>query len=148
MPIRFSFLNEEINRSYLNEKKTISAVLLFSIVSIIISGIGLLGLILFVSESKVKEIGIRKVNGASVKNILTLLSKDILVNVIVAIMISIPIGWFASIKWLENFAYKTSTPWWIFIVVVLSILSIVRMSIGYHTVRAAHKNPVETLRYE
>ena len=141
-------MDEEFNRYYFNEKRTIKVVLIFSIISIILSSVGLLGLIMFVSESKIKEIGIRKVNGASVSNILTLLSRDLLTNVSLAFIVSIPLGWYASIKWLENFAYKTMIPWWVFGIVGIFIMMIVWLTISYFALRAARKNPVEALRYE
>ena len=147
-PFRYFFLDENLNNLYRTEKRTVKVVSIFSIISIIVSCIGLLGLIMFVSESKTKEIGIRKVNGASVRNLLTLLSIELLSNVIIAVLIAIPIGWIAMNQWRENFAYKTTISWWIFLISGLIVLFLTWVSVSYHVFKAARKNPVEVLRYE
>jgi len=147
-PFRYTFLDESLNNLYKSEKRTVKVVSLFSLVSIIISCIGLLGLIMFVSESKTKEIGIRKVNGASLKNVLLLLTSELIINLIVALIIAIPIGWFVINLWRDNFAYKAGISWWIFVLSGCIVLLLTLVSISYNTYKAARKNPVETLRYE
>jgi putative ABC transport system permease protein len=147
-PFSYRFLDENLETMYSTEKRTIKIVSTFSILSILISCIGLLGLIQFIAASKTKEIGIRKVNGASDKNLIILLSGDLIVNAIVAIFIAIPIGWFAIIRWRDSFAYKTEISWWIFLFSGLILLLLVSLAISYHTLKAARKNPVEVLRYE
>jgi putative ABC transport system permease protein len=147
-PFKYSFLDENLNNLYRTEKRTIKVVSIFSIVSIIISCIGLLGLIMFVSESKTKEIGIRKVNGASARNVLALLSIELISNVIIAVLIAVPIGWTAMNQWRENFAYKTTISWWIFLISGLIVLLLTWFSVSYHVFKATRKNPVEVLRYE
>ena len=147
-PFRYSFLDESLNNLYTAERRTIKVVTLFSLVSIVISCIGLLGLIMFVSESKTKEIGIRKVNGASLKNVLVLLTSELMLNLIVALMIAIPIGWFAINQWRNNFAYKASISWWIFVISGCIVLLLTLLSVSYHTLKAARRNPAEVLRYE
>jgi len=147
-PFRYSFLDDNLNNLYRAEERTIKIVSLFSIISIIISCIGLLGLIMFVSESKTKEIGIRKVNGASLKNVLALLTSELVLNLIIAMLIAVPIGWYAVNQWRDNFAYKASISWWIFVVSGGIVLLLTLLSISHHTYKAARKNPVEALRYE
>jgi putative ABC transport system permease protein len=147
-PLRYSFLDDSLNNLYQAEERTVKVVTLFSIISIIISSIGLLGLIMFVSESRTKEIGIRKVNGASLKNVLTLLTSELMFNVIIAMLIAIPVGWYAINQWRDNFAYKTSISWWIFVLSGCMVLILMLLSVTYHTFKAARKNPVEVLRYE
>jgi putative ABC transport system permease protein len=147
-PFRYSFLDQNLNNLYKTEAQTIKIVTLFSIVSIIISCIGLLGLIMFVSESKTKEIGIRKVNGASIRNVLSLLSTDLVINTCIAMVIAVPIGWYAINLWRANFAYKTTISWWIFVFSGGMVLALTLLSVSYHTIKAARKNPVKVLRYE
>jgi len=147
-PFRYSFLDENLNNLYTTEERTVKVVSLFSAISIIISCIGLLGLIMFVSESKTKEIGIRKVNGASIRNVLALLSNELIFNVIIAMVFAVPIGLYAVNQWRESFAYKASISWWIFGVAGLIILLLTWISVSYHTFKTARKNPVEALRYE
>ena len=147
-PFRYSFLDENLNNLYASEKRTVRIVSIFSVISIIISCIGLLGLIMSVSESKTKEIGIRKVNGASVINVLKLLSGELISNVSIALIIAVPIGWYTVNLWRDNFAYKSTISWWIFALSGLLILIIAWLTISYHTIKAARKNPIEALRYE
>ena len=147
-PFSYMFLDENLETMYRSEKRTIKIVSTFSVLSILVSSIGLLGLIQFIAASKTKEIGIRKVNGASVKNIITLLSSDLIINAVVAIIIAIPIGWYAIIRWRDSFAYKAGISWWIFLLSGLIIILLVFLAISYHTFKAARKNPVEVLRYE
>ena len=147
-PFRYSFLDDNLNNLYKAEAQTIKIVSLFSIVSIIISCIGLLGLIMSLSEIKTKEIGIRKVNGASIRNVLSLLSTDLVINTSIAMAIAVPIGWYAVNLWRANFAYKTTISWWIFVFSGSMVLVLTLLSVSYHTIKAARKNPIEVLRYE
>lgn len=147
-PFEYSFLDDNLNNLYKAEAQTIKIVSLFSIVSIIISCIGLLGLIMSLSESKTKEIGIRKVNGASIRNVLSLLSTELIINTSIAMAIAVPIGWYAVNLWRANFAYKTTISWWIFVFSGAMVLVLTLLSVSYHTIKAARKNPIEVLRYE
>jgi putative ABC transport system permease protein len=121
---------------------------LFSFISILIACFGLFGLVSFIANRKVKEIGIRKVNGAKVSEILTMLNKDFVKWVVIAFVIAAPIAYYAMNKWLENFAYKTNLSWWIFALAGLLALGIALLTVSWQSWRAATRNPVEALRYE
>jgi putative ABC transport system permease protein len=116
--------------------------------AIIISCLGLFGLALSTLEQRTKEIGIRKVNGAKISEILFLLNKDFLKWVAIAFVIATPVAWYAMNKWLESFAYKTTLSWWIFALAGLLALGIALLTVSWQSWRAARRNPVEALRYE
>jgi putative ABC transport system permease protein len=109
---------------------------------------GLLGLTMLVTQQRVKEIGIRKVNGAKITEVMALLNKDLVKWVAIAFVIATPIAWYAMHKWLENFAYKTELSWWIFALAGLLALGIALLTVSFQSYKAAVKNPVESLRYE
>ena len=124
---------------------------LLTLLSIIILGILLLGIYgtsLFLSENKTKEIGIRKVNGAQISEVLIMLNRDFVKWVAIAFVIATPIAYFAMHKWLENFAYKTELSWWIFALAGLLALGIALLTVSWQSWRAATRNPAEALRYE
>ena len=116
--------------------------------SILLALTGLLGLIIFILRDRIKEIGIRKINGASVIEIIRMLNKNVLVWVSIAFLIATPIAYYAMQKWLENFAYKTTLSWWIFALAGLLALGIAQLAVSWLSWKAATKNPVEALRYE
>ncbi|PIF03010.1 MAG: multidrug ABC transporter substrate-binding protein, partial [Draconibacterium sp.] len=116
--------------------------------TILLALTGLLGLIIFMSRDRVKEIGIRKVNGATIWEIIRLLNKGVLIWLTIAFIIATPIAYYAMNKWLENFAYKTTLSWWIFALAGLSALLIALLTVSWQSWRAASRNPVEALRYE
>jgi putative ABC transport system permease protein len=125
--------------------------ILFSIaasIGIILSCMGLLAMVLLIIQQRVKEIGVRKVLGASVQNISILISKDFLMLVLIAVLIATPIAWFAMNKWLQEFPYRIQIQWWMFALVALVALAIALMTIGINTVKAAMQNPVKSLRTE
>ena len=101
-----------------------------------------------VVKRKIKEIGVRKVNGAKVSEILTLLNKDFIKWVAIAFVIATPVAWYAMNKWLENFAYKTTLSWWIFVLAGLLALGVALLTVSFQSWKAATRNPVEALRYE
>jgi len=105
-------------------------------------------LIIFISRDRIKEIGIRKINGASVIEIIRMLNKNVLVWVSIAFLIATPIAYYAMQKWLKNFAYKTTLSWWIFALAGLLALGIAQLAVSWLSWKAATKNPVEALRYE
>jgi putative ABC transport system permease protein len=117
-------------------------------ITIFISCMGLFGLALFMAERRAKEISIRKVMGASVANIVTLLSKDFVVLVLIAIVISAPAAWFFSNRWLQGFAYHIGLNGWMFLLAGLIVLLITLLTVGFQGVKAALVNPVEQLRTE
>jgi putative ABC transport system permease protein len=147
-PFSYRFYDDWVQSRYQQQEDQAYAVKLFAILAIIISCLGLVGLAKNVTNKKVKEIGIRKVNGAKISEILTMLNKDLVKWVTIAFIIATPIAWFAMNKWLENFAYKTEMSWWIFALAGLLALGIALLTVSWQSWRAATRNPVEALRYE
>ena len=143
-----SFLDEHIASLYKNEKRTQQLFNLFTFLSIVINILGLVGLLSFMIEQKTKEIGIRKVLGASVKDISFILSKDFLKLIIVAFFIAAPVAWILMSKWLQDFAYRTTISWWVFAVAVFAALMVTGIAVGFQTIKAAMANPVKSLRTE
>ena len=120
----------------------------FTFIVLFISILGMIAISLFITESKTKEIGIRKVNGATIKEIMLMLNKDFIKWVVVAFVIACPIAYYAMSKWLENFAYKTTLSWWVFALAGVFTLVIALLTVSWQTYRAATRNPVESLRDE
>src|SRR5690606_12006710 len=120
----------------------------FTVIELFISLLGLVAISLFITESKTKEIGIRRVNGASVREILMMLNKDFIKWVLIAFVFAVPISFFIMKTWLENFAYKTELSWWIFALAGLFTLIIALPTVSWQTYKAATRNPVESLRDE
>lgn len=147
-PFDYEFLEDTYAGYYQKDIVTNKLLSWFSAICIILSSIGLLGIASLLVVRKTKEIGVRKVNGAKVSEILTLLNKDFVKWVIIAFMIATPLAWYAMHKWLENFAYKTELSWWIFALAGLLALGIALLTVSWQSWRAATKNPVEALRYE
>lgn len=143
-----NFLDEHIASLYKNEKRTQQLFYVFTFLSIVINILGLVGLLSFMIEQKTKEIGIRKVLGASVKDISFILSKDFLRLIIIAFFIAAPVAWLLMNKWLQDFAYRTTISWWVFAVAVLSALVVTCVAVGFQTIKAAIANPVKSLRAE
>ena len=132
-------------RQYVNQKRFL---LLLSFLAILISSFGLFAISLHSIQQRIKELGIRKVNGAKISEVVTMLNKDFLKWVIMAFVIATPVAWYAMHKWLENFAYKTELNWWIFALAGVLALGIALLTISWQSWRAATRNPVEALRYE
>jgi putative ABC transport system permease protein len=147
-PFSFSFLNQEIENQYKSEKKLKVLMFIFSFMSILLSCLGLFAITVLIVGSRTKEIGIRKVNGARISEILAMLNKDFIKWVVIAFLIACPIAYYAMNKWLENFAYKTNLSWWIFALAGLLALGIALLTVSWQSWRAATRNPVEALRYE
>ena len=144
----YFFLDEYFNSQYKSHIQFNRCFILFSIMAIIIVILSLLGIVIIVCAEKTKEIGIRKVNGARVSEILTMLNKDFIVWVVIAFIIVTPFAWYAMQKWLQSFAYKTEITWWIFALTGIIILIIALLTVSWQSWRAATRNPVEALRYE
>ncbi|HEX8332212.1 MAG TPA: ABC transporter permease [Segetibacter sp.] len=144
----FSFVDEALARSYEQENRDFALFKVFSIVSIFICCIGLWGLIAFVVVRKTKEIGIRKVLGASVKGIVFLISKEFVLLVILGLLIASPIAWYFMNNWLQDFAYRINISWWIFAVAGAVALGIAFITISFQAVKAALANPTKNLRSE
>ena len=148
IPFEYRFLDEEWNNLYKKETQFQKLLTHAGWISIFIACLGLFGLSIFVAERRTKEIGIRKINGASIAEILTLLNKSFVKWIVVAFVIATPIAYFAMNKWLENFAYKTALSWWIFALAGLAALIVALLTVSWQSWRAASRNPVEALRYE
>jgi ABC-type antimicrobial peptide transport system permease subunit len=147
-PFTCTFLDDSFNNLYKTDIKTSQLILIFSLAAVIICGLGLFGLAAFTAEQRTKEIGIRKVLGATVQQITILLSKDFLVLVAVAIGIASPIAWWAMHKWLQDFAYRAPLNIWIFIGAAAVALTIAMISVSTHAIKTALTNPVKSLRTE
>jgi putative ABC transport system permease protein len=144
----YQFLDESIAKFYTGEKN-ISRLLNWATgLAIFISCLGLLGLVIFVTNRRTKEIGIRKINGARVIEIMVMLNKDFVKWVAIAFLIATPIAYYAMNKWLENFAYKTELSWWIFALAGMLALGIALLTVSWQSWRVATRNPMESLRYE
>jgi putative ABC transport system permease protein len=148
VPLEYSFVDEKINEQYGNESKMEQIFYAFAGLSLLIACLGLFGLSIYVVERKVKEIGIRKVLGASVPGLVNLLSKDFLRLVLVAIIIATPLSWIFMNEWLKDFAYRISISWVVFIVAGLVAILIALLTVSVKAVKAAIANPVKSLRTE
>ena len=147
-PFQYYFLDETYDNLYKSESRFQKVFISLVILGIIIACLGLLGLSTFAAQQRIKEIGIRKVLGASVSGITGLLSKDFLRLVLVALVLAIPIAWYALSKWLEDFAYRINISWWIFLLAAVISLLIAFITVGFQAVKAAIANPVKSLRTE
>ncbi len=147
-PFHYTFLDERFKQLYLVETKLSQIFQIFSSIAIVIACLGLFGLVTFMAEKKTKEIGIRKVVGASVWQILILLTKDFTKWIIVATLIACPIAWYVMYQWLQNFAYRIEMGWWMFLLGGGIALLIALFTVSWQVIRAAMANPVESLRYE
>ncbi|MCB0609350.1 MAG: ABC transporter permease [Lewinella sp.] len=144
----YSFLDEHFGSLYAGEKRLSSLVFVFTCLAIFISCLGLFGLAAFTAEQRTKEIGIRKVLGASVVGIVGLLSKDFLKLVLVALVLATPLAWYAMNKWLNNFAYRVHMEWWIFALAGAAAVGLAFFTVSYQSVKTALMNPVKSLRSE
>jgi putative ABC transport system permease protein len=144
----YSFMNDDFDELYRAEQRTGNIAITFSALAILIACLGLFGLATYAAEQRTREIGIRKVLGASVSHISTMLSKDFLKLVIIASVISFPLAWWAMYKWLQDFAYRTSLSWWIFLAAGALAIFIAIVTVSFQTIRAAIMNPVKSLRTE
>jgi len=147
-PFTYGFVDQDINNLYKGEQQMGSLFNVFAIIAIFISCMGLYGLSAFMAEQRSKEIGVRKVLGASVFNVLYLLSTGFTKLILIAIVIAIPIAWFATNKWLSSFAYRVNVGWGIFLISSLGALAIAWITVSYESVKAAIANPIKSLRTE
>ena len=146
--VEIKFLNDQIQHQYIKEIKAQKLLTYFSFFAIFISAMGLFGLVIFTTNQRRKEIGVRKVNGAKISEVLAMLNKDFIKWVAIAFVIASPIAYYAMNKWLENFAYKTTLSWWIFALAGLLAFGIALLTVSFQSWKAATRNPVEALRYE
>jgi putative ABC transport system permease protein len=148
IPYQYSFLDENFDALYKSELRQGNIFTIFACIAIFIASLGLFGLSAFAITQRVKEIGVRKVLGANVGNIVTLLSKDFLKLVLIAAMIAFPIAWFVMHNWLKDFAYRINIQWWVFIVAGVIALLIALLTVSFQAIKAAAANPVKSLRTE
>ena len=144
----YFFLEKSFNAQYKSEERLAKVIGLFTIFAIMISCFGLLGLVSYVATQKRKEIGIRKVNGATISEILIMLNKDFIKWVGIAFILAVSVSYYAMNKWLEGFAYKTEQSWWLFALAGCIALGIALLTVSWQTFKAARRNPIEALRYE
>ncbi|WP_338039096.1 ABC transporter permease [Maribacter litopenaei] len=147
-PFNYYFMDDSFNDSYQSERRLGNIFVIFTILSIIIACLGLFGLAAFNAQKRVKEIGVRKVLGASVTQISVKLTMDFLKLVGIAILISLPLGWYAMSKWLEDFSYKIDIPWWVFLLAAVLAVGVAVVTVSYQSIKASIVNPVKSLRTE
>ncbi len=147
-PFSYSFLDESFDQMYRSEQRIGQVFISFAALAILIACLGLFGLSAFTTERRTKEIGVRKVLGASTGSIVTLLSRDFLKLVVIAILIASPIAWYAMHQWLQNFAYKIDIGWWVFALAGLLMMTIALLTVSFQSIKAALVNPVKSLRSE
>ncbi len=147
-PFSYTFMDDDFNRLYQSEQRTGKVFISFAFFAILIACLGLFGLVTYAAQQRTKEIGIRKVLGATVVNVTALLSKDFILLVLLAILIASPIAWLAMYKWLQGFAYRTAISWWVFAFAAIISLLIAMITVSFQAVKAALSNPVESLRSE
>jgi putative ABC transport system permease protein len=144
----YTFLDQDIQKMYLADQRTGKIAAVFSILAIVIACLGLFGLATFISEQRTKEIGIRKVLGASVHEIIGMLSKEFVKWIIIANVIAWPLAYYFMHKWLQNFAYRTEMSIWIFISSGAIALLIALLTISTNAIKASTANPIKSLKYE
>lgn len=148
VPFRYSFVDKDFQQNYEREQRTSSLVTYFTIIAILIACLGLFGLSTFAAEQRRREVGIRKVLGASAGQISLLLSKEFITLVVIGVCIATPVGWFIMNKWLQGFAYHTNISWWTFVVAGTAAVCIAFFTISFQSIKAALANPVKSLRTE
>ena len=148
VPFNYWFMDTKFESLYAEIKQTATILFLFTSISILISILGLFGITFLLMNSKVKEIGIRKVNGATVFEIVKMLNYDFMKWVAIAFVIAVPIAWYIMNRWLQNFAYKIELSWWIFAIAGIIAFLIALITVSWQTFLAARRNPIDALRYE
>ena len=147
-PFDYSFMDEDFNKLYTTEQRTGQICITFAILAIVIACLGLFGLVTYAAEQRLKEIGIRKVLGANVLNIVSMISKDFMKLIGLASLIAFPLAWWAMSKWLQDFAYRIGISWWAFVLAGVITLLIALLTICFQAIKAAVANPVNSLRSE
>jgi len=147
-PFEYSFLDKDFQKNYEAENRLSAIVAYFTVIAILISCLGLFGLATFSMEQRTKEIGVRKVLGASVTGIVALLSKDFLKLVFISVIVASPVAWWVMHKWLQDFAYRTNISWTVFVITTIMALLIALFTISIQAIKAAIANPVKSLRTE
>jgi len=148
LAFRYRFLDEAFDNMYRDEQRVGQLTLCFGIIAIVIACLGLFGLATFMAEQRTREIGIRKVLGASVSGVVRLLSSDFIKLVFIAVIIASPVAWYFMNKWLQDFAYRTNISVWVFVLAGFCAVLIALLTIIYQAIKAAMANPVKSLRTE
>ena len=148
VPFDYSFLDQDFQRNYEREQRTSSVIIYFTFIAILIACLGLFGLAAFSAEQRTKEVGIRKVLGASVADVMALLSKDFIRLVIIANLIASPLAWLVMNNWLKEFAYRINISWWMFVLAGSIAIAIAMLTVIFQAIKAAVANPVNSLRTE
>jgi putative ABC transport system permease protein len=141
-------MNDLYNKTYLAEQKTGTILNIFALLTIFVACLGLFGLATYTAEQRTKEIGIRKVLGATVTQVTNMLSKEFLRLVCIACVIAFPLAWWAMSKWLQDFAYKIQISWWVFLVAGVAALAVALLTVSFQSIKAALMNPVKSLKAE
>ena len=147
-PFRYDFLDDRFAAMYESEGRTGKLFFICSVIAIFIACLGLLALATFMTEQRMKEIGIRKVLGASVPEIVFQLSKKFLTYVVIGLLLAVPVAWMQMTQWLDNFVYRIDVEWWVFVVSGLLAIAIAFLTVGFQSLKAALNNPVKSLRTE
>ena len=147
-PFSYGFVDEDLQKLYLAEQRMGKLFNVFSVLSVIISCLGLFGLATFTTQRRVKEIGVRKVMGASEAGIVAMLTKDFIRLVVFALVIAFPVAWWAMNKWLDNFFYRINIGWWVFALTGCAALVIAFLTVSYQSIKAAMANPIKSLKTE
>jgi ABC-type antimicrobial peptide transport system permease subunit len=145
-PFEYHFVDKDYEVKFLDMTIVARLTTLFAVLTVLISCLGLFGLASYMAEERIKEIGIRKVLGASVVRIISLLTRDFLVLVGIALLVAVPIAWYAMHEWLQQYAYRTMIEWWVFVATGLLVIVISLLTTGYHAFKAALMNPVKSLK--
>jgi putative ABC transport system permease protein len=147
-PFSYHFLDESFNNMYRAEQQVGRVAISFAILAVIIACLGLFGLATYMAEQRTKEIGVRKVLGATVNNIVMMLSRDFLMLIVIASLIAFPVAWWAMYKWLQDFEYRIEVGWWIFVFSGFVAVLVALFTVSFQAVRAAVSNPIKSLRTE
>jgi len=147
-PFEYQFLDEHFREVYLADEQVSKIIGILAVLAIIISCLGLFGLASYSAEKRIKEVGIRKVMGASVQSIVSLLSKDFITLVLIANLIAWPVAWFVLNRWLQDFAYRVNISWWVFVAAGIAAILIALITVSFQAIKAAVANPVKSLRAE
>ena len=148
VPFEYSFLDEALNSAYASDQKTAGLFGVFTSLSIFVACLGLFGLVAFSAQQRSKEIGIRKILGSTVADIVKLLSAEFVKAVVIALLIASPIAWYFMHNWLQDFAYRINISWWVFVVAGLATLFIALLTVSFQAIKAAIANPIKSLRTE
>jgi putative ABC transport system permease protein len=147
-PFEYRFMDDDYNKLYENELRLGKIMNIFASIAIILACIGLFGLSAYSAQQRVKEIGVRKVLGAGIGNIIFVLSKDFVKLALIAALIAFPIAWWAMHRWLQNYEYRIHIEWWVFVITALATLLITLITVCFRAIKAAMANPVKSLRTE